>query len=88
MEKVLFTIDELTGLINAVCLMRPSKSILDLELKSVKKKFKVKSFAAGVDRETVLKGCDMLGMSLDEVMQITIDGMKAKAEMIGLIGDL
>ncbi len=88
MEKVLFTIDELTGLINATCLMRPSKSILDLELKSVKKKFKDKRFAAGVDRDTVHKGCEMLGMELDEVMNITIAGMKESAEEIGLKGEL
>ena len=53
MEKVLFTIDELTGLINALCLMRPTKSVLDLEVKSVKKKFKDRSFAAGVNRDTI-----------------------------------
>lgn len=59
MEKTLFTVDELTGLINALCLMRPSKSVLDLELKSVKKKFKDKSFAAGVNRDTIRSGCEM-----------------------------
>ncbi len=88
MEKVLFTIDELTGLINATCLMRPSKSILDLELKSVKKKFKDKRFAAGVDRDTVRKGCEMLGMELDDVINMTIEGMKDSAESIGLKGEL
>ncbi len=88
MEKVLYTIDELTGLINALCLMRPSKSVLDLEIKSLKKKFKDKAFAAGVNREVVKKGCEMLEMPLDEVMQITIDGMKKSAEKIGLKGNL
>ena len=88
MEKVLFTVDELTGLINAACLMRPSKSVLDLEVKSVKKKFKDKSFAAGEDRQTVRNGCEMLGMELDEVIQETIEGMKEKASEIGLKGNL
>ncbi|KAF5060278.1 hypothetical protein DSECCO2_327390 [anaerobic digester metagenome] len=88
MEKVLFTIDELTGLINALCLMRPSKSVLDLEVKSVKKKFKDKSFAAGVNREIIIKGCEMLGMDLDEVIRETIEGMKERAEEIGLKGTL
>ena len=88
MEKVLFTIDELTGLINAVCLMRPSKSTKDMELKSLKKKFKDKSFAAGVDRNTIRTGCEMLGMELDDVIRETIEGMKEKAEALGLKGEL
>lgn len=88
MEKVLFAIDELTGLINALCLMRPSKSVLDLEVKSVKKKFKDKSFASGVNRQIVKDGCEMLGMSLDEVIKETIEGMKTEAEAIGLKGNL
>lgn len=88
MEKVLFTIDELTGLINALCLMRPSKSVLDLEVKSVKKKFKDKSFASGVNRQIVKDSCEMLGMSLDEVIKETIEGMKTEAEAIGLKGNL
>lgn len=88
MEKVLFTIDELTGLINALCLMRPSKSVLDLEVKSVKKKFKDKSFAAGVNRDTVYQGCEMLGMDFDAVIAETIAGMKEKAQEIGLKGNL
>lgn len=88
MEKVLFTVDELTGLINALCLMRPSKSVLDLEVKSVKKKFKDKSFAAGVNRDTVRSGCEMLGMELDAVIRETIEGMKEKAAEIGLKGTL
>lgn len=88
MEKTLFTVDELTGLINALCLMRPSKSVLDLELKSVKKKFKDKSFAAGVNRDTIRSGCEMLEMELDEVIRETIEGMKENAAEIGLKGNL
>lgn len=88
MAKVLFTIDELTGLINALCLMRPSRSVLDLEVKSVKKKFKDKSFASGVNRDVVRSGCEMLGMELDEVIRETIAGMKEKAQEIGLKGTL
>lgn len=88
MEKVLFTIDELTGLINALCLMRPSKSVLDLEVKSVKKKFKDRSFAAGVNRDTIRNGCEMLGMELDDVIRETIEGMKERAQDIGLKGNL
>lgn len=86
MEKVLFTVDELTGLINALCLMRPSKSVLDLEVKSVKKKFKDKSFAAGVNRDTIRSGCEMLDRDLDGVIQETIEGMREKAEELGLKG--
>lgn len=88
MEKALFTIDELTGLIHALCLMRPSRSVLDLEVKSVKKKFKDKSFASGVNRDVVRIGCEMLGMELDEVIRETIAGMKENAQEIGLKGTL
>lgn len=88
MEMVLFSIDELTGLINALCLMRPSRSVLDLEVKSVRKKFKDKSFAAGVDRDVIRSGCEMLGMELDELIRETIEGMKEKAQEIGLKGSL
>ncbi len=84
MEIVLFATDELTGLIAAAALMRPSKSVLDLEVKSVKKKWKDKRFAAGVNREIVLQGCQMLGMELDEVMAETINGMRSVADAIGL----
>ncbi len=86
MEKVLYTTDELTGLIVATILMRPSKSILDLELSSVKKKYKNKNFAAGVDRTIIEEGAAMLGMSLDEVIQETINAMKAEAAALGLEG--
>ena len=79
MEKTLFTIDELTGLIHAACLMRPSKSVLDLELKSLKKKFKSKSFAAGVNRDVIREGADMLGWDLDELFARTIEAMQSFA---------
>ena len=76
MEKVLYAVDELTGLIGAVVLMRPSKSVQDLELKSVKKKFKTKSFAAGCSRDVIEKGAEMLGWSLDYLIQQTIDALR------------
>ena len=88
MEKVLFATDELTGLIAATALMRPSRSILDLEVSSVKKKWKQKGFAAGVDREVVKKGAEMLGIELDELIDHTIKGMRTVAEEIGLKGEL
>ncbi|AKL94666.1 metal dependent phosphohydrolase [Clostridium aceticum] len=86
MEKVLYAIDELTGLITAAVLMRPDKSILELEVKSVKKKFKSKSFAAGVDREVILAGCEMIDMDLDTVILWTIEGMKEAATELELAG--
>ncbi|MDO5715150.1 MAG: hydrolase [Tissierellia bacterium] len=88
MEKTLFTVDELTGLINATCLMRPSKSVLDLKLKSLKKKFKDRKFAAGCNRDIIKMGCEMLGMDLDQVMEETIKGLQARAEICGLKGNL
>lgn len=88
MEKVLYAIDELTGLITAVALLRPSRSVLDLEPKSVKKKWKDKSFAAGVDRKIIEKGIEMLGMERDEVIRETILAMRKVAEEIGLKGNL
>jgi putative nucleotidyltransferase with HDIG domain len=88
MEKILFTIDELTGLVAATVLVRPSKSILDLELKSVKKKWKQKSFAAGVNREVIEQGAKMLDLELDYIIRETIKGMQNTAESIGLKGDL
>lgn len=84
MEKVLFTIDELSGLITAAALMRPSHSVLDMEPKSVKKKFKDKRFAAGVNREVILQGAERLGMEMDTVIAETIEGMKKIADSIGL----
>ena len=76
MEKVLFACDELTGLIGACAPVRPSKSIQDMELKSLKKKFKSASFAAGCDREVIKKGAEMLGWDLDTLLQRTLDAMK------------
>lgn len=86
MEKVLYTIDELTGLITATALVRPSKSIMDVKVKSVKKKWKQKSFAAGANREVIQEGADMLDMDLGEVIGETIEGMKKVADDIGLGG--
>ena len=77
MEKVLFAVDELTGLIGAVAVMRPSKSVDDLEVKSVKKKYKDKRFAAGCSREIIQQGADMLGWSLEDLIQKTILAMRA-----------
>ncbi len=88
MEKVLYAIDELTGLIAATVFMRPSKSILDLEVKSVKKKWKQKSFAAGVNREVIEEGAGLLGMDLDNVIEETIKGMQQVAGEIGLKGNI
>lgn len=76
MEKILFATDELTGLIGAVALMRPSKSVLDLELKSLKKKYKTPSFASGCSREVIQTGADMLGWELDDLFQQTILAMR------------
>ena len=76
MEKVLYAVDELTGLIGAVVIMRPSKSVQDLELKSVKKKYKSKGFAAGCSREVIERGADMLGWSLDELIERTIEALR------------
>jgi putative nucleotidyltransferase with HDIG domain len=87
MEKVLYTVDELTGLIAAAALMRPSKSVMDLEWKSVLKKYKSPNFAAGVSREVIERGCGLLGLELTEVITETILGMRDVAEAIGLKGD-
>lgn len=76
MEKILFATDELTGLIAAAVLMLPSKRLDDLKLSSLKKKWKDKRFAAGVNRGIVLQGCDMLGFELEDLMQETINGMR------------
>lgn len=85
MEKSLFTVDELTGIIQACARMRP-KGITDLEIKSFMKKFKDRKFAAKCDRDLVLKGCEMLGMDVKEVAEICIGGMREHAEEIGLQG--
>ena len=86
MEKVLFTIDELTGLVVTTALVRPSKSVLDVKTKSVKKKWKDKRFAAGVDRSIIEKGAEMLGVELPDLINDTIMGMREVAEEIGLKG--
>ena len=85
MEKSLFTVDELTGIIQACARMRPH-GIIDLEVKSFMKKFKDKRFAAKCDRELILQGCEMLGMDLKDVAGIVIEGMKAHAEELGIAG--
>ena len=77
MEKVLYAADELTGLIGACALMRPSKSVQDMELKSVKKKFKTASFAAGCSRDVIKSGAELLGWELDELIQKTILAMRS-----------
>lgn len=82
MEKVLYATDELTGLIGAVALMRPSKSVQDLELKSVKKKYKTLSFAAGCSREVIGHGAEMLGWELDYLIEQTILAMRSYSERI------
>ncbi len=87
MEKVLFTIDELTGLVVTTALVRPSKSVMDVKTKSVKKKWKDKRFAAGVDRSIIEKGAEMLGMELSDVISDTIMGMREVAAEIGLQGN-
>ena len=84
MEKVMFAADELTGLIGAAVRMRPSKSAEDLEVSSLKKKFKDKGFAAKCNREVIQHGCDMLGMELTDVMALTIKGMQTVTEELGL----
>jgi len=86
MEKVLYAIDELTGLVAAVALVRPSRSLADLTAKSVRKKWKDKRFAAGVDREVIEKGAAMLGMELSDLITEVIEGMKPVADQIGLAG--
>jgi putative nucleotidyltransferase with HDIG domain len=86
LEKVLFAVDELTGLVVTTALVRPSKSVLDLKAKSVKKKWKDKRFAAGVDRGIIEKGAQMLGVDLNELITDTIMGMREVADDIGLRG--
>ena len=82
MEKVLFAADELTGLIWAAALMRPSKSTKDMELKSLKKKYKSKGFAAGCSREVIERGAEMLGWDLDKLLNMTLEAMKATEDEI------
>jgi putative nucleotidyltransferase with HDIG domain len=88
MEMVLYAIDELTGLVVTSALVRPSKSVMDMKAKSVKKKWKQKQFAAGVDRSIIEKGAEMLGVELSELINDTIMGMRDVAEEIGLKGNV
>ena len=88
LEKTLYAMDELTGLIAATALVRPSRSVLDMAVKSVKKKWKEKSFAAGVNREVIEKGAAMLGVDLSQLIEDAIAGMREAAEEIGLKGDV
>ncbi len=82
MEKILFAVDELTGLIGAAARMRPSKSVMDMELSSLKKKFKDKKFAAGCSRDVIREGAERLGWTLDEVMERTILAMRSCEEKV------
>ena len=82
MEKVMFAADELTGLIGAAARMRPSKSVMDMELSSLKKKFKDKKFAAGCSRDTIREGAERLGWTLDELMEKTILAMRSCEESV------
>jgi predicted hydrolase (HD superfamily) len=84
MEKVLYAVDELTGLITAAALVRPSRSVMDLTAASVKKKWKDTRFAAGVDRQVIERGCQLLKMDLTDLITETILGMREAAEAIGL----
>jgi predicted hydrolase (HD superfamily) len=87
LEKTLYAIDELTGLVVASALVRPSKSVMDMTVKSVKKKWKTPSFAAGVNRSIIEKGAEMLGVGIEELIEDTIKGMQEVAEAIGLKGN-
>lgn len=84
LEKTLYTVDELSGFVTACALVRPSKSVADLEVKSVKKKWKQKSFAAGVQREIVERGAEMLGVSLDEITADVIAALRERKDELGL----
>ncbi|ADK82339.1 hydrolase [Sediminispirochaeta smaragdinae] len=88
MEKSLFAVDELTGLVTATALVRPSRSVLDMKAKSVKKKWKSAGFAAGVDRSIIEKGAAMLGVEVSDLITDTIEGMRTVAEEIGLKGTI
>ena len=84
MEKTLYTVDELSGFVTAVALVRPSKSLMDLEVKSVKKKWKDKAFAKGVDRGIIEKGCVLMDKPLDQLIEMTIEAMRPCEKEIGL----
>jgi len=87
LEKTLYAIDELTGLVTANALVRPSGSVMDMTVKSLKKKWKTPAFAAGVDRTIIQKGAEMLGVEIGELMEDTIMGMRCVADEIGLRGE-
>jgi predicted hydrolase (HD superfamily) len=87
LEKTLYAVDELTGLVTTSALVRPSRSVLDMEAKSVKKKWKDKRFAAGVNREVIEKGAALLGVDLEQLITDTIMGMRTVAKEIGLAGN-
>jgi len=88
LEKTIFAIDELTGLVTTSALVRPSKSVLDMEARSVKKKWTDKKFAAGVDRSVIEKGAAMLGVTIDDLITDCIMGMREAADSIGLRGSV
>lgn len=88
LEKTIFAVDELTGLVATSALVRPSKSVMDMEARSVKKKWNDKRFAAGVDRSVIEKGAEMLGVTLDELITDCILGMREVADPIGLRGNV
>lgn len=89
MEKTLYAVDELTGLIGAAALMRPSKSVMDMELKSLKKKYKSKGFAAGCSREVIERGAEMMGVDLDTLLSKSIEAMRScEADIQSAMGGL
>ena len=88
MERTLYAVDELTGLVTATALVRPSRSVMDMTPKSVKKKWKDKAFAAGVSREIIQKGAEMLGVELTDLIADTISGMREAADALGLRGEV
>ncbi len=88
MEKVIYTIDELTGLIYATAIVRPSRSLYDLKVKSVRKKWKTSSFAAAIRRDVITEGAQLMDMELAKLIEETIEGMKPVSKEIGLNGEL
>ncbi len=86
MAKTLFAVDELTGLITATALVRPSRSLYEVDARSVRKKMKDKAFARGVSRDDVINGAEALGVELDSHIQFVVDAMRANAEQLGLVG--
>jgi len=88
LEKTLYAIDELTGLVTANAMVRPSRSVMDMSVKSVRKKWKSPAFAAGVDRSIIQKGAERLGVEIGELIEDTISGMREVAGEIGLQGDI